>query len=113
MHLTDNEKMENAVVRDAQIRFDRGVFLSVWLTLDFGSSVQGFGGYCLGKKGQIAETPIFAEWIRQLMEIFDVDRWDDIKGKPCRAVHSHMTVSRVGHYLKDKWFVPEDLVGDF
>lgn len=74
---------------------------SFWLSLDYGGSGQGFGGYRLG--GTFTHYVIMG-----ILDTLEVARWEDLKGKPCRAKIEDGTVVSVGHYLKDQWFTPKE-----
>lgn len=78
---------ELARVTDVKITLDREKsFLLCWVDLKYKEgSCQAFGGYELDKynkeTGRREGTAAGADYIRSLMEIFDVDSFDEIKGK--------------------------------
>ena len=105
-------EIRNATVAKVFIGFQDHGFLTIMLHLDYGSSGQGFGGYVLGTHGKQTTVPHCGEWIRCLLELFEVDDFADIKGKSCRAAidgDGFGKVLRIGHFLKDKWFDPEEI----
>lgn len=107
----------NARIESAHLQFDRGVFLTVWLHLDFGDSTQqGFGGFVLGGNpyatmaaNKHSEQPNLAgEFIGQVMAIAEVKRFDDLPGKIIRVrkEDKFAQISAIGHPTKDRWFNP-------
>src|SRR4051812_19355959 len=91
---------------------DRGI-LTCWLNLDFGGSGQGFGGYALDQwdeeKDARLGTAYGMEFIRRLMNVVGVEKWEDLVGKHVRAETDWSRVHRIGHITRDKWFNPSDL----
>lgn len=71
---------------------DHGI-LTCFVTIDFGGSCQGFGGYCLdahdketnGRKGSAAGM----DWIVRLLKLFEVERLEDIEGKSVYALYDN------------------------
>lgn len=109
-------EIKNAKINKADIQFDRGTFLCAWLDLDYDHSGQGFGGWVLlnrhlaFKKNTSMGDGYGIEYIGRLMDTLEVEKWSDLQGTPCRAmIDEHNMAIAVGHYLKDKWFFPEDL----
>ena len=92
--------IENAKITGTELGGDeRGP--SFWLYLDYGGSGQGFGGYRLG--GEFTHYVIMG-----ILDTLEIARWEDLKGKPCRAKIEDGTIVSVGHYLKDQWFTPKE-----
>lgn len=101
--------IENGVVESTRLGFDRGVFLCGWLTLKFNGSGQGFGGFVLGKKNSDERAGPYAEiWLLRILEVLEVEKWEDLEGTPLRVDHDWGKVYGIGHYLKDKWFYPKE-----
>jgi hypothetical protein len=108
----------NATIIDAEIKLDREVFLSVWLTLDYGGAVQGFGGFVLGgvadaKAGEHANQPnLAAEFIVRCLEIGGVDQFSKLVGRNIRVNRNYAgfntTIVAIGHITKDIWFNPTE-----
>lgn len=106
----------NAVIEDASVGFDRGVFLGAWLSLNYGGTAQGFGGYVLGgtpdcKAGRHAEQPnLAAEFIVGCLRAADVEQWSQLKGKTIRVrkTDDWGDIIAIGHIVKDDcWFEPK------
>ena len=101
----------NALITGARITKEEHGLLSAWLTLDYGGSGQGFGGYALylpkDFKNQSA-GPHCGLFIWRCLEVADVESWDQLKGKTVRVRKQDEwgAVEAIGHILKDDWFYP-------
>lgn len=107
--MNNDRKIKNAVIDDASLFIDRSFILNSYLTLDYGGSAQGFGGYVLylTKTSMNHETKSVAgHFITRCMEIADVENWRDMKGRTIRVEADHGKVYRIGHIVKDDWFDP-------
>lgn len=98
---------------------DHGI-LTCYVMLDYGGSGQGFGGYALDTAVKDAEgkflrregTAFGMQFIQNILDTIGVEKWEDLKGKHCRVElteHGWGKILRIGHFLNDKWFNPEDL----
>lgn len=101
----------NALIESASLNMSDG-FLTVWLTLDYGGTGQGFGGYILYAprdwKHHNPSGPNYAgHFIARVMEIADVRDWDRVAGKTIRVRGNHGGVQAIGHIVKDDWFAPQ------
>lgn len=107
----------NAIIKSAEISLDRGSFLCVWLTLDYGDgSCQGFGGHVLGgvpdcSAGNHENSPNYAaEALVSIMRVCGVDKFSNIKGMAVRVKRAHAEFGgealAVGHIIKDIWYEP-------
>lgn len=81
---TINARIESCTLTTA----DHGL-LSGWITLDYGSSGQGFGGFCLyappnehRKNNGLDAAGI---WIWRILEVLDLTDWSKVVGTPVRA----------------------------
>lgn len=94
-------EIKNAVIRGVQIENERG--LSAWLTLDYGGSGQGFGGYMLrGGKANYG-----GHFIARCLDIGGVDEWSKLVGKAVRVRVDDGLIKAVGHIIEDDWFDPK------
>lgn len=101
----------NAVIEGARITNDDHGLLSAWLTLDYGGTGQGFGGYSLylpkSFRHHDPSGPNYAgHFIWRVMEIAGVSEWSQLAGKTIRARAEHSKVHAIGHIVKDDWFNP-------
>lgn len=100
---------KNAVISGVTLeKGDRG-FLQAFLTLDYGGSGQGFGGYVLYLPKSYAHhdlKSVAGHFIFRCMEIADVDDWSRMEGKTIRVKADRMKVHAIGHIIKDDWFDP-------
>ncbi len=104
-----NIELKNAVIESAEINTgDRG-FLDCWLTLDYGGSGQGFGGWTLYLPKHWTHHKIESpagHFIFRVMEVAGVEKWSQLKGKTIRVKADHGRVHAIGHIIKDDWFDP-------
>lgn len=95
---------KNAKIESTRLGFDRGVFLTLWLHLDYGGSGQGAGGYVLGKESDAKGEGCSIGVISALLGVVGVEKWEDLPGKHIRVTASMGKVKSIGNVLKDKWF---------
>lgn len=102
---------KNAIITSASItNYDHGV-LSAWLSLDYGGTCQGFGGYSLYlpkhfKHHNVAGPNYAGHFIWRVMEVAGVSKWSELPGKTIRVRSEHSGVQAIGHIVKDDWFEP-------
>lgn len=95
---------------------DHGIF-TAWLTLSYGGSGQGFGGYRLdgpiqqnGRlKGRVG-TAYGMQFVMEILRVLGVESWEKLKGTHCRVEADQGKVYRIGNILKDEWFDPDELL---
>lgn len=107
------KEMQNAIISGTMLgREDHGIFTYL-IHFDFGGSGQGGGGYTLDEAkhdedskflGRVG-TAFGMQQIIGLLDCLEVDSWEELKGKPVRVEADHGQIYRVGHYMKDRWFV--------
>lgn len=106
----DNVEIKNAVITDVRFDVERG--LSVWITLDYGGSGQGFGGYLLyAPKGWVAHNKggdFTGHFIWRVLETAGVEEWSKLVGCTIRVKATFGKVEAIGHIIKDKWFNPSE-----
>jgi hypothetical protein len=104
-------EIQNAIIESASITSDDHRILTVWLSLNYGGSGQGFGGYALylPKSFTHHERKSFAgHFIWRVMEIAGVTEWSDLIGKTIRVRKTHSGVEAIGHIVNNDWFVPRE-----
>lgn len=116
----DERMTRNAVITSTSLGLkDHGV-LTAWITLDYGGAGQGFGGFALDQDERHARenTVVYrgrnfaghcGAWVRGILTVLEVNQWEDLAGQRIRVVATHRGVERIGHFLKDVWFDPEDV----
>jgi hypothetical protein len=109
--------VENAKISGTMLgNEDHGIFTAM-LYLDFGGSGQGFGGYGLDAWQQEESyrrdiTGAGTEFIKQILYIVGVDKWEDLKGKYVRVKREDdnwsSPIIAIGNIIEDKWFTPKE-----
>ena len=98
-------EIRNAVIQSAKFDTERG--LSAWVTLDYGGSGQGFGGWMLGGGEEWATQANYAgRFIARVLEVAGVDDWGKLPGRTIRVKSDRTRVHAIGHIVKDDWFDP-------
>jgi hypothetical protein len=102
--------IKNAVIDDVCLSITEHGFLSVWVYLDYGGCLQGFGGYAL----QLPKTSkhyqmegVAGHFVYRVLEVAGVTDWKDLKGKTVRADAGPGGVEGIGNIIKDDWFYPK------
>lgn len=104
-------ELRNAIIEGISLGMDDHNILTAWLSLNYGNSCQGFGGYVLYlPKGWRHHSAwgLVGHFIYRCLEIAGVDKWDDLEGRTIRVKHDKSKVYAIGHILKDDWFCPEE-----
>lgn len=93
-------EIKNAIIKKTMLGFeDHGIF-TCWITLDYGGTRQGFGGYSFG--GNYTD-----DFIRGILKTLEINDWESLIGTHVRVKCTHGKVYEIGHILKDRWFSPE------
>jgi hypothetical protein len=106
---------KNAIIKKARITKDHHDLLTVWLDLDYGGTLQSFGGYSLylPKSFKHHALKSFAgHFIWRCLEIADVSTWDQLAGKAIRVRQDALKIHAIGHITKNDWFCPSDDFAD-
>jgi hypothetical protein len=106
-----NIEIRNAIIEQAIITADDHGLLSAWLTLEYGGSGQGFGGYCLYLPKSFKYHQLLSNaghFIWRCMEVAGVTEWSQLKGKTIRVKCEHSKVHAIGHIVRDDWFNPSE-----
>jgi len=104
-------EIKNAVIESTMLGVeDRGIF-SFSLTLNYGGSGQGAGGYVLDKpikdkNGTFIKreaTSLAGKLIMKILDVVGVEKWEDLKGQHIKVRASWDSVYAIGNFLEDKW----------
>ncbi len=103
-------EIENAQIENVTISMADHGCITFFLNLSGNGWGCGFGGYCIGhgylgaKKFSGSGKGI--EAMARIMDTVGVERWEDLKGKYCRAKITGWggTIDEIGNLVKDKWF---------
>lgn len=96
--MTDKQT-ENAIIKGTFLGIEDHGFLTFFLYLEGDGWGGGFGGFD-------CSSEFLPEAIKEILEVVEVDSWENLKGKMVR-VDEHelgMIPERIGHPIKDKWF---------
>ena len=97
-------EIKNAIIRSAEIFVEDHGLLTAYLSLDYGGSCQGFGGYSFEKH----PAPHFAaSFIRGCLRVAGVEKWSQLIGRTIRADADYTKIHRIGHIVDDVWYNPE------
>lgn len=103
-------EIKNAIIEDVRMTTADHGCLSIWLTLNYGGSGQGFGGYALYLpptwKHHDRKNGYAGHFIWRCMEIAGVDDWSKMVGKTIRVKADCSKVHAIGHIVTDDWFEP-------
>ena len=94
--------VHNATVKSTFLGIeDHGIF-TFSIMLDFGSSVQGFGGPTLTASWG-------GEYLAEVLEAVGVRSWERLPGTNVRARrNSNGILDAIGHIVEDRWFDREE-----
>lgn len=104
---------KNAIINSTMLGYeDHGIFTAM-LMLDFGDSTQGFGGYGLDtyvkSLDQRKGTAYGCQWIINVLRTLEVEKWEDLPKTKLRVKADFDKIHEIGHFLKDKWFNPNNM----
>ena len=104
----------NAVIEHALLTRNDGdrCILGVWLSVNYGGSGQGFGGYALYLPKSFSHhklESVAGHFLYRCMEIAEVDDWDKMKGRTIRVRKEDEfgRIVAIGHIVKNDWFDPK------
>ena len=107
---------KNAVIESTMLGIEDHGIMTCFLYLNYGGSGQGFGGYGLDGFDKAKDKRVGTAWgmefVRRVLETFEVDSWEKLSGKHCRVVADYGKVYRIGHIIKERWFDPEKDLAD-
>lgn len=102
-------EIKNAIIENVKLSFeDRGV-LDCWVTLDYGGTGQGFGGYSLYLPKSFRHhnvDSVAGHHLYRIMEVSGVTDFSSMKGKAVRVAAENGLIKGMGHITKDDWYYP-------
>lgn len=108
--------IKNAVITNVMLGYEDHGILTLTVGLDYGGSCQHFGGYALDQWNESLKrrvgTAYGTEWIIRLLKTLEVESLQTLVGKSVRVEANHCHVAKIGHFLKDQWFDPSELLVD-
>jgi len=104
-------EIENARITSTMLGVEDHGILTAFVTLEYKSGMQSFGGYCMGNhdRHKRTESGFCADFIVNVLSVVGVEKWEDLIGKHVRADHDSMKVYAIGNLLKDEWFDPKEI----
>tara|TARA_R110000772_G_scaffold76169_1_gene164762 strand:+ start:922 stop:1332 length:411 start_codon:yes stop_codon:yes gene_type:complete len=106
-----NPITHNAIIKKASLTIEDHGCLTAWITLDYGGSGQGFGGYNLCSTGPNADYRFnyAGKFIVRVLQVAGREKWEDLPGASIRVKSSSTDqIVAIGHLLADDWFLPGD-----
>jgi len=106
-------EIKNAIIEKTTLgKEDHGI-MTAFLTLNYGGSGQGFGGYSFDRYDKKQKRRIGSsygcEFIMRVLKVVGVNNWEDLEGKHIRVKADSGKVYAIGNIIEDEWFSPEDL----
>ena len=95
--------IENAKITNVFLGYEDHGILTVMLTLALDSYTVSWGGMALGNIHSY--TPLFGEYISEILLTVGVSEWKDLVGKYVRIEESGIgsPVTKIGNIIEDKW----------
>lgn len=99
----------NARIKDTFLGIeDHGIF-TAFVHVEWQGSGCGFGGYSFGGSDPSIASGYGSAFIQNVLNIADVQSWEELKGKFIRIEVDDRMIKRIGHLMKDEWFDPKEL----
>ena len=93
-------EIKNAIITSTFLGKEDHDIPTCFLTLDYGSAQQTFGGY---------DLRFYHEgMIQRIIETVGVSSWEQLVGKLVRVKSDRAKVYGIGHIIKELWYFPED-----
>ncbi len=111
IHTYNIMKIQNAKIKSTILGYEGHGIFTCHLNLEYDGGGQAFGGYGMGgydkKSGK--QSGYGSEFIKRVLKVVGVEKWEDLPGKHIRVEAEHTKVHRIGNILKDEWFDPKEL----
>jgi len=102
-------EIKNAIIESVFLGDEGPGFLTATLFLDYGGIGQAFGHHSLYLPKSFKHhncMSVAGHFIWRCMEIGEVSRWSDLKGKTVRVKTLNELIQGIGHIVKNDWFIP-------
>lgn len=98
----------NGIIEGTTLGYNDHKIFSFYLMIKFDGSVQGFGGYTLDdiplkSMGNRQPTKYGMAVLMKILQVLNVDNWEDLNGTSVRVERKDGLLVRLGHFLKDDW----------
>jgi len=107
----------NAMIEQAELGFNEKDIFTFIITLDTAGKKRYFGGIRLDtydeRRNRCVGTALGLDMIMQLMRVAGARTWDEMVGRHVRVKKTATRVLAIGHFVKDQWFDPIDVIGEF
>lgn len=119
--IAEGYKLDNALIKNVSLSSGNYCSLTLDITLDGDGWGCVYGGYCLGKiypnsydKDSYKGSAAGMEVIMRIMDVVDVSRLEDMKGKYVRVATKKWgdSVKIIGNIIKDRWFDYQSFYAD-
>lgn len=105
------KEIKNAKIETTMLGFEDHSIMTCFITLNYGGSSQGYGGYVLDGKHDDYKTNYGIRFVMGILETVGVEKWEELKGKHVRAeIGDDGKIERIGHIIEDKWFSNDQLL---
>lgn len=101
------EEIVNAKIVGTMLGIEDHGIMTSFLFLEWPGSGIGFGGYSLGGNSAVL-------FIRTILEVVGVEKWEDLKGKYVRVDLGGLgqPAKGIGNILKDDWLYPKEFFSE-
>ncbi len=109
------EDIGNAVIGDVFFGLEDHGLLTCVISVDYGGSGQGFGNYMLGNKDlkTTLKQPNYAgAFVVGVLRTLEKEDLGKLSGTPVRVKRENGLILGLGHFIKDKWFFPREMLAE-
>jgi len=108
----------NAQIESTMLGYEDHGIMTCFLHLKQDGTGQGFGGYGLDNRpakdkdghrfGDRRPSKLAGFWVKRILEVVGVDKWEDLVGKHIRVDGEEWgVINGIGNITKNKWFYPK------
>lgn len=105
------EEIRNAKITSVSLGYEDHGCLTCWLSLDYGSTCQAFGGYTIDQYNTDTQHREGSKWgcefIKRVIDTVGVRSWESLNGQHIRVKIGACYIEAIGHIIEDKWFNPK------